>query len=1128
MIRFFINHPVATWMLFAALMICGAYALPRLNIEAMPETELPSLTIHTRWNGASPSAVQRSITIPIEEAARKVHGIEELTSRSSPGRSQVTVSFRRDTNLEFARLEISEQLGAVRRNLPSTAGQPVIEPYVPEEFRTEDFFTFSLISTLTTNQLREEAEAWLVPRLLSIQGVADAEMQGGSRPLVKVLLDLELMERYNLTADGVYSRIEALDDILPAGAIRRSGLELSVSVKDSITLARLSRTTLRTIRGQPITLTHIAEITPSFEDPAYFVRINGKNVIQAVVAKRSGQNAVSVSRRLRSALPDIEKELPFPVTFEIDEDQGKALEGKLHELVYRSLIILGLLFVLLAIALRRVRLTAIVIFSILLAIVICLSLFYFFGISVNFITISGLTVCFGMLLDNSILVLDAIHRRLAGLTNGKNAREALVSGTREVAFPILATTLTTVVAFLSFIFLSGRLSLYYVPLAVSIGIAMLASIFVAFCWIPVALRNEAQKEIGKAGGPSPESESGGGRLLLRWCVGVLGLSVIGCVIFAILKDVGTLIDHWAWCAGILGVLFIVGAFVSYVEKITAFHLRFWWYPIVLMLGLFAGGYYIFRNEIHQGGFWRQGEEEQLGAYIERPVGTDVLLSSETMKLFEAELLPVPEGVHMKSWSWENRGYLEVKFEPELLRSEYPELFRNRLILLAEELGGMFIWIDGFGDPYLKGGRGGGLGNSRIKITGYNSKVLDQICDGAMTRLNQNRRVRNIRIASGDRFDRAAADESVIFIHRDRLVAYHLSVGEVLGYLRRLLGIETPWHMIVGGKDQRLMLSFSDAENIQYEQVIGKTMTTPNGEKVRLADLITLEMRPVIGSINREDQKYSRMLNWEYIGTDRMRQHYINDILDGIELPYGYTSEDVSGVRMTEEEEEQMRTVLILTLVFIFMTLAALFESVTLPMLVIISIPMALTGVVGLFWITDSTFDSSAKIGLVLLFGIVVNNAILLINRFRLQLRELVEEKGYGPDLVPAKNRLGAVDLWRLPAVERKELLRRAICDGTRIQLRSILLTSGTTIAGLLPLLIKITDTSEGKDIWENLALSSIGGLTSSTVLIISAIPAIYWVMSRFGWVVIRLWHRVRKKALPEAPSAEPEPDSVTG
>jgi HAE1 family hydrophobic/amphiphilic exporter-1 len=254
------------------------------------------------------------------------------------------------------------------------------------------------------------------------------------------------------------------------------------------------------------------------------------------------------------------------------------------------------------------------------------------------------------------------------------------------------------------------------------------------------------------------------------------------------------------------------------------------------------------------------------------------------------------------------------------------------------------------------------------------------------------------------------------------------------------------------------------------------------------------------------------INWEYIGTDRMRQRFINEILDGIQLPYGYTAEDVSGERMSLEEEEEMKLTLWLTLLFIFMALAALFESLWLPLLVILAVPMALTGVVALFWITDSAFDSSAKIGLVLMFGIVVNNAILLINRFRLQVREAVAARGDGDDRVPPKRRLGGMDLWRLEAPARKQILKDAICTGTRIQLRSILLTSGTTIAGLLPLLIRIADTSEGKDIWENLALSSIGGLTSSTVLIISAIPTLYYVATRIAWSWLGSWAKLRKRA----------------
>ena len=171
MIRFAVDHPVATWMLFSALMVTGLYALPKLNIEAMPETELPELSIITTWSGASPSAIQRSVTLPIEEAVAGCHGVEDLDSQSRHGRSTVTVKYKRGTNMEFARLDLSERLGAVRRNLPAQVRQPEITAYVPEEFRTEDFFSLNLLSPLSTNELREKADTWLVPRLLAIPGV---------------------------------------------------------------------------------------------------------------------------------------------------------------------------------------------------------------------------------------------------------------------------------------------------------------------------------------------------------------------------------------------------------------------------------------------------------------------------------------------------------------------------------------------------------------------------------------------------------------------------------------------------------------------------------------------------------------------------------------------------------------------------------------------------------------------------------------------------------------------------------------------------------------------------------------------------------------------------------------------
>ena len=392
-------------------------------------------------------------------------------------------------------------------------------------------------------------------------------------------------------------------------------------------------------------------------------------------------------------------------------------------------------------------------------------------------------------------------------------------------------------------------------------------------------------------------------------------------------------------------------------------------------------------------------------------------------------------------------------------------------------------------------------------------------------LDRNRRVRNARLSGGDRFSRNATDETVVVLDRDALAQHRLSMMEVMGHIRRLLGVEDPWHMVVDGEDQRLMLTFDDAKEIEYDQILGRTMTTSRGQKVQLGRLITIEQRPEISSINRHDQRYSQLINWEYIGTDAMRRRFIADIVAGIELPYGYTAEDMSGEQLEEEEEEELRQTLWLTLAFIFMALAAMFESFALPFLVLMSIPMALIGVAGIFWGTGAEFDSSAKVGLILMFGIVVNNAILLINRFRLQVREIIEEEGIGTDQVPAKRRVGGFDLWRLPGPERQRILRKAIVDGTKIQMRSILLTSGTTIAGLLPLLYKHDDT-QGKDIWENLALSSIGGLTSSTVLILSAMPALYWITTRWGWGFARLgrWTKMRgRKVVEVAPTASTDP-----
>ncbi len=1095
MTRFFLRRPVTTWMIFLAFAVLAVYAIPRIEIEALPEVDLPSLTVSTRWQGASPKAVQRSLTRPIEEAVQNVHGVESVKSTSRAGQSLVEVEFRRGLDLDFARLHLSEQLGAIRRDLPAGATPPEIQPFVPEEFKTDQFFTFSIESTLEPNDLREAAETWIMPRVLAVDGVADAQVRGGARPLLEVILDRQLLDLYQISADQVFVAVDRLDQLSAAGAVRERGLERLVAVREPVDVERIERAIVGYRGGRAFRLADLGEVRAAHEDPSYFVRSNGRNVIQIQVEKRSGANSVSVSRNLRDALPRIGERTPAEVALAVDEDQGRDLEDKLRELIGRSIAILILLFLLLALTLRQVRLTAIVIASILFSLVICLSLFYFLELSVNFITISGLTICFGMLLDNSILVIDAIHRRLcgerptgleraesAGLNRGaiaQIAEETIAAGTREVMFPILATTLTTMVAFLSFIFLSGRLALYYVPLAVSVATAMFASVFVAFGWIPVVL-NQIWTTLAPPRGGLPRSPG-------RRRAGERRLEAAEIADYV--DDVPDLdMAPTGW------------------QRIFGWPPRLWPVIVPLLLWLSFWGTDVYQNKVNKGGFFRMPDKEMVVFYMRMAEGTDVRVASETMLRFEQLLLPIHDGAQMRATVFGNQAYMEVEFDDYLRTTGIPLLYRARLVELANETGGTAIFISGFDDsPYMKGNLRGSALNSLVKISGYNSKRLGEIAEQTRRKVERNRRVRKARITGSERFGRTTNEETLITLRRDVLADHGLSVLEVVVTVRRLLGLDTPWSMIVGGEQERVELQFAGADDFEISTLTSQVIKNRQGASVQLADLVTIETVPLSDAIQRENQRYTLLVNWEYVGTNHMRLSFLGSVIDTMDLPYGYAAEESQRQFLTEEEETDLRLTLVLAAVFILMVLMALFESFTLPFLVLTSLPMALVGVFVIFWKTGTEFDSSAQIGLVLLFGVVVNNAILLLSRFRTEVALILKAKlGGDPEheaaLFPGSRRtLGGLDLYFLPKQERLGLLRRAVAHGTLVRLRSILLTSGTTIVGLLPLLVRIErvpyqvpgfgwqlpftlrwlDTAN-QDIWHNLALTSIGGLLSST------------------------------------------------
>lgn len=348
------------------------------------------------------------------------------------------------------------------------------------------------------------------------------------------------------------------------------------------------------------------------------------------------------------------------------------------------------------------------------------------------------------------------------------------------------------------------------------------------------------------------------------------------------------------------------------------------------------------------------------------------------------------------------------------------------------------------------------------------------------------------------------------LKRDRLAELGMSVSEAVTMLLRLLDVDRPTAMLIDGKQEQVQLAFQDSETMEFTDIANVLVTTPRGQQVRAGELVDVSTRPLPGTIVRENQRYALDLAWQYVGTNSMRKAFIQRVLDGLDLPYGFSAKDAFEDLFSAEEEEQLGLTLVLAIVFIYIVLAALFESLTPPLMVLLSLPMALAGVFILYWQTATEFDSSAKIGLVLLFGIVVNNAILLVSRFRHESELILREKLPNGRRAVLPRNIGACDLGVLDRAERGTLLRRALSRATRVRLRSILLTSGTTIVGMAPLLLPLDEIgwlpiqasrTQGTDIWDNLAMTAIGGLAASTILLIVALPPIYYVCVRTWWLI---------------------------
>lgn len=1042
MIRMSLRRPVAVTMAYSVVTLLGVAAWMNIPIELLPDQQLPRLTVSANWRGASPETVEAFLTAPLEAAVQQVSGVEKIVSESfeeqGTGRAVISVEFQRDTDMDFIRLDLSERISTLEESLPNGVSQVQVSPYVPEEFADQNspFLFYTFTGPYTPEALRQHLDDVIAPEVGQIDGVAGVRVFGGRPRRLEIELNEEEMGALGLDPVTIQQAIENLDLVREAGIIRDAEGERTITITNRPANADDVRNAVITAAGgTPVRVGDIARVYDTYEEPRQLSRINGRPSTGVEVMKEIGVNTVRVAEVVRDRMDELERIGPAGTEFILEEDMSEDIERQLTDLRTRAGFSAVVIFIVLLGFLRSIRSAAMIFATIAFSVMIALNLIYFGGLSLNLLTLMGLAMGFGLIVDNSIVVLENVYRRWQG---GESPEEAAEGGAREVVLPILASTATTLIVFVPFVYLQGELRVFYVPLAIVVALTLVASIFVAFSFIPALssrfLAGGRREEggglghgLGVASGDPGVGGDGPGRESVRRPFYIRFYS-----------DLVSLTVRWPWIAMTIGAM------------------------------AFGGSYYLFDRYVSTWAMWGggRGQDTYILVNITLPRGSNLERSDQLMRYFEERVAEIDVVERYTVDVNQTFGRMRITFPEEVEATGVPPVIKSQMEAYSHTFTGAEVRVIGYGPSFYGGG--GSAPNYGIKVLGYNYERVRDIAENIGARLERMSRIVEVDTnASSGRYQRDKAWEFLAVVDRDRLSQYELTVSDLTSRMNAAVaGTAGLSFLKLGGDEVQYQVKMRDNLEMDVLALTETLIDTPSGRRIRLGDVITIDQRDVLARIRRENQQYERTVAYEFRGPARLGDLIHDEVIATTEVMPGYVVEanDV-GFFIDEEERTQIWMVLAVALLLVYMVTAALFESFRQPLCVILTVPMALIGVYLIFFYTDASFTREAYVGVIMMLGIVVNNAILLVDHVNGVRRKR-------PDLA----------------------LPDAIVQGTLERVRPILMTTTTTVLGLLPLVL--FGDAAGTNIWDALALVLIGGLLSSTIFVLTITPAAYHVLER--------------------------------
>ncbi len=1021
--RLALRYPISTFLIAVTILVLGIVSFMQLPVDLLPNITIPVISTITFYTGASPLDMEQSVTVFTERAVSSVNDVSYVQSTTREGISQVRINFGWDADLNVALVDVVQRVNRILNQLPPGVSQPVVLKF---DISTLAVCNISISSDMDERDLYDLALNTIEPQIEHLPGVASASVSGGRIREIHVTLDRDRLQALQLPVQSVLTAVANSNLVIPSGDLKTGPFDYSLKTESRFNVVRpLEDVILKTVNGVPVRIRDIGKVEDSYQEQTEIVRINGMPGVNLSVQKMAGANTIEVVDKVLSTLPKLIG-VPEGVQMSLSFDQSMYIKQTISGLQREALIGALLAMLIIMAFLRNLRGTLIIIVAIPLSILITFIWFRFGNVTLNIMTFGGLALAIGRLVDDSIVELEAISRHYGERKIGQSKLQATLDAAREVASPIFVSTLSTVIVFLPIVFVSGIAKLLFVPLAITITIALFGSFFISRTVTPLMCLRLLP--------PEKQLDRDSRRLSAR-------LRVMA-------HDSIQALDNW---------------YAGQLRRVLGRRKLVILSTVAVSLISFALLKYVGTE------FFPDQDEGQFSVSIKLPVGTRSEETDKFVRQVEQVLqknipemktmitdVGVPSSRSGRLFS-RNSGSHAASIRVSLVstdqrkRSVFDIVKAIRPKLMAIPGASIYVAPGGFLRFLLNFGSSAPID---VEVRGFNLENGSELAAEVAAIVGAVPGATDVQISREDNLP-----ELRVEIDRERAGILGISVAEIANTINTMIDgtVASLFTDPVSGNQYNILVRLSENYRSHIEDLQNIVLTTSSGQQVILGNVakITKAASPV--EIDRKYQQ--RLVEVTANVTGRDLGSVSRDIqkqLDTLTIPPGFEIKQTGNVEQQQQTFKVLFLALLLAVLLVYVVMASQFQSLIDPFIIMFTVPLGLVGVVWILFLTGTTLSVASFQGIIIMIGIVVSNGVLLVdytNHLRM----------------------------------RGMPLHEAVVTGGKTRLKPIIMTTLTTVLGLIPMAIGLG----GESTQAPLAIAVIGGLSVSTFLTLFFVPVLY-------------------------------------